>query len=61
MKDSDIVSYTERFIDLALLLPGMVTPESKNVERFIWGLTRPTQGNVLAINPLTFDKTKRLA
>ncbi|XP_023748177.1 uncharacterized protein LOC111896416 [Lactuca sativa] len=32
MKDSDITAYTARFSDLALLCPGMVTPESKKVE-----------------------------
>ncbi|XP_052627106.1 uncharacterized protein LOC111882448 [Lactuca sativa] len=39
MKGSDITTYTERFSDLSLLCPGMVTPKSRKVERFIWGLT----------------------
>ena len=61
MKDSDIAAYTARFSDLAILCPGMVTSESKKVERYIWGLTPPIQGNVIAANPLTFDSAKRLA
>ena len=61
MKGSEIVAYTERFSNPALLCPGMVTPKSKKVERYIWGLTPPTQGDVLATNPLTFDSAKRLA
>ena len=38
----------------------MVTLESKKINRFIWGLTPPTQGNVLATNPLTFDSAEGL-
>ena len=61
MKGSDIAAYTSRFDDLALLCPGMVTPESKKIERFIWGLTQPTKGNVLAAKPDTYDSAKCLA
>ena len=61
MKGSDIASYTSRFDDLALLCPGMVTPESKKIERFIWGLTQPTKGNVIAAKPDTYDSAKCLA
>ena len=60
MNGSDITAYITRFSDLALRCPGMVTLESKKVERFIWGLTPPTQENVLAANPLTFDIAKQL-
>ncbi|KAL7606903.1 hypothetical protein Lser_V15G19246 [Lactuca serriola] len=35
MKGNDIAAYTARFSDLALLCPGMVTPEIKKVERYI--------------------------
>ena len=61
MKGSDIVAHTSRFDDLALLCPGMVTPECKKIERFIWGLTQPTKGNVLAARPDTYDSAKCLA
>ena len=61
MKGSDIASYMARFCDLALLCMGMVTPESKKIERYIWGLMPPTQGNVLAARPTTFDSAKCLA
>ena len=60
MKGSDIATYTARFYDLALLCPEMVTPESKKIEKYIWRLTPPTQGNVLAAKPLTFDSAKCL-
>ena len=61
MKGFDIVTCTSRFDDLALLCPGLVTPESKKIERFIWGLTQPTKGNVLAARPDTYDSAKSLA
>ena len=35
MKGSDVATYTYIFEDLALLCPGMVSPESKKIERFI--------------------------
>ena len=60
MKGSDSTENTERFSNLALLCPGMVTTESKKVERFIRGLTPQTQGNVMAANPLAFNSAKRL-
>ena len=60
MKDSNIAVYTARFSNLALPCPGMVTLESKKVERYIWRLTPLTQGNVIAANPLTFDCAKHL-
>lgn len=35
VKDSNIEAHISRFSDLALLCPGMITSESKKVERFI--------------------------
>ncbi|GKG00263.1 reverse transcriptase domain-containing protein, partial [Tanacetum coccineum] len=46
VEGTDIVGYTRRFQELALLYPGMVTPEYKKVERYIWGLTYDIQGKV---------------
>ena len=61
MKNSDIAAYTARFSDVDILYPGMVAPESKKVERYIWGLPPIIQGNVIAENPLNLDSAKRLA
>lgn len=36
MNGSNIEAYTSRFSDLEILCPGMITPESKKIERFIW-------------------------
>lgn len=61
MKGSDIDTYTTRFKDLSVLCLHMVTPELKKVERYIWGLPSPIQGNVEDAEPSTFDSAKRLA
>ena len=61
MVGSYIVAYTDRFSDLAALCLGMVTPESKKIERNIWGLSSPVQGDVLSSNQTTFDSAQHLA
>ncbi|XP_052621623.1 uncharacterized protein LOC128127226 [Lactuca sativa] len=61
MTGSDLAAYTTRFNDLALLCPAMVTPESKKVERYLWGLSSQIQDSVLASRPTTFDSAKELA
>lgn len=61
MKGSDIVAYTTRFSDLVTLCPNMVPSERQMIERYIWGLLPPFQGNVLASKPATFDSAKELA
>ena len=61
MKGSDIAGYTLRFNELATLCPGMVTPEYKKIERYIWGLAPQIQGMVTASRPSTFDSAKRIA
>ena len=35
MVGSDIVTYTDRFSELAALCPGMITSEKKKIERYI--------------------------
>ena len=44
MKDSDIAAYTTRFSDLSIQCPRMVTSESKQVERYIWGPSLRSKG-----------------
>lgn len=60
-QEVDIATYTSRFNDHATLCPGMVTPEEKNVERYIWGLPQPIKGLFIASKPTTFYSNKRLA
>ena len=61
MKGSNVVAYTARFCELVALCPNMVHTEGKKIERYIWGLVPPYQGNVFASQPTTFDSAKRLA
>ena len=61
MKGTNVIAYTARFSELVALCPNMVPTEGKKIERYIWGLVPPYQGNVLASNPATFDSAKRLA
>ncbi|XP_023760140.2 uncharacterized protein LOC111908553 [Lactuca sativa] len=61
MVGSDISGYTNRFSDLTILCPGMMTLEGQKVERYIWGLSPQLRGSVLASKPTTFDNDKELA
>ena len=36
MVDADVTAYTTRFHELSRLVPHMVNPEYKRVERYIW-------------------------
>ncbi|XP_023735046.1 uncharacterized protein LOC111882908 [Lactuca sativa] len=61
MDGFEIVTYTNRFSELVALCLEMVTPESKKIERYIWGLSPLMIGDVLSSNPITFDSAKCLA
>nr|XP_043639252.1 uncharacterized protein LOC122610324 [Erigeron canadensis] len=54
-------AYTNRFNELVSLCPGMVTPEYKKIERYIWGLPPSIQGNVAASKPTTIQEAIRLS
>ena len=60
MVGSNIVTYTDKFSDLSVLCPRIVTPECKKIKRYIWDLTAPIQGDVLSSNLATFDSAKCL-
>lgn len=60
MKVIDIVTYTTRFSELVTLCLNMVPSKIKKIERYIWGLLPPFQGNVLSSNPTTFNSAKDL-
>ncbi|KAI3510702.1 hypothetical protein L1887_17835 [Cichorium endivia] len=61
MKGSDVKAYTSRYNDLATLCPGLVTPEYKKIERYVWGLAPQIQGMVTASRPTTYDNAKQIA
>ncbi|KAK1424203.1 hypothetical protein QVD17_19524 [Tagetes erecta] len=55
MVGADHAAYTDRFHDLSKLVPHLVTPESKRIDRYIWGLAPEIRGNVRSSNPTTMQ------
>ncbi|GKF92452.1 reverse transcriptase domain-containing protein, partial [Tanacetum coccineum] len=45
-------AYTDRFHELARFVPHLVTPETKRIERCIYGLAPQIHGMVVATKPL---------
>ncbi|GJS54128.1 putative reverse transcriptase domain-containing protein [Tanacetum coccineum] len=54
-------AYTDRFHELARLVPHLVTPENKRIERYIYGLALQIRGVVAAMEPSTIQKTMQIA
>ncbi|XP_021990842.1 uncharacterized protein LOC110887571 [Helianthus annuus] len=57
----DIYGYTQRFHDLSRVVPYMVTPEFKRVERYIWGLALAIRSMVTSSHPATMMLAVTLA
>ncbi|KAI3810939.1 hypothetical protein L1987_20612 [Smallanthus sonchifolius] len=55
------LAYTTRFHDLSLLVPHMVTPLSRCIEKYIGGLPRQIQDTILGRNPATLEDAIRLS
>ncbi|KAI3805341.1 hypothetical protein L1987_27634 [Smallanthus sonchifolius] len=55
------LAYTTRFHELILLVPHMVTPLSRCIEKYIGGLPRQIQDTVLGSNPPTLEDAIRLS
>ncbi|GJT18069.1 putative reverse transcriptase domain-containing protein [Tanacetum coccineum] len=55
------VSYTDRFHELARLVPHLVTPENKMIEKYIYGLALQIRGMVAATEPTTIRKAVQIA
>ncbi|GJU16554.1 putative reverse transcriptase domain-containing protein, partial [Tanacetum coccineum] len=49
-------AYTDRFHELARLVPHLVTPESRVIERYVYGLAPQICGMVATTEPKTFTK-----
>nr|GEV44400.1 hypothetical protein [Tanacetum cinerariifolium] len=49
-------AYTDRFHDLARLVPHLVTPECKRIERYVYGLAPQIREMVAAMEPNTMQK-----
>ncbi|GJV72503.1 putative reverse transcriptase domain-containing protein [Tanacetum coccineum] len=54
-------AYTDRFHELARLVPHLVTPEGKRIERYVYGLALQIQGMVAATEQKTIQKAVQIA
>ncbi|GJV87978.1 reverse transcriptase domain-containing protein [Tanacetum coccineum] len=54
-------AYTDRFHELARLVPHLVTPESRKIERYVYGLAPQISGMVAATEPKTMQKAVQIA
>ncbi|GJR68028.1 putative reverse transcriptase domain-containing protein [Tanacetum coccineum] len=54
-------TYTDRFHELARLVPHLVTPENKRIKRYIYGITPQIRGMVAATEPTTIQKVVQKA
>ncbi|KAI3725351.1 hypothetical protein L1987_65137 [Smallanthus sonchifolius] len=55
------LAYTNRFHELSMLVPHMVTPLSRCIEKYIGDLPRQIQDTVLGRNPASLEDAIRLA
>nr|GEV07299.1 hypothetical protein [Tanacetum cinerariifolium] len=54
-------AYTDRFHELARLVPYLVTPENKRIQRYMYGLEPQIRRIVAATEPATFQKVMQKA
>ncbi|GKD29780.1 hypothetical protein Tco_1240558, partial [Tanacetum coccineum] len=54
-------AHTDRFHKLARLVPHLVTPESKRIERYVYGHALQIRGMVGATEPKTIQKAVQIA
>ncbi|GJU17708.1 putative reverse transcriptase domain-containing protein [Tanacetum coccineum] len=54
-------AYTNRFHELAMLVPHLVTPESRMIERYVYGLAPQIRGMVAAMEPKTIEKAVQIS
>ncbi|GJR57254.1 putative reverse transcriptase domain-containing protein [Tanacetum coccineum] len=54
-------AYTDRFHELARLVPHLVTPESRKIERYVYGLAPQIRGMVAATEPKTMQKVVQIS
>ncbi|GJZ51297.1 putative reverse transcriptase domain-containing protein [Tanacetum coccineum] len=54
-------AYTDRFHELARLVPHLVTPESKMIKRYVYGHAPQIRGMVAATEPKTIQKAMQIS
>nr|GFC22141.1 reverse transcriptase domain-containing protein [Tanacetum cinerariifolium] len=60
VKGTNVVSYTQRFQELALLCARMLPKESDQVEKYTGGPPDMIQGNVMSARPKTMQEEIKL-
>nr|GEU95412.1 putative reverse transcriptase domain-containing protein [Tanacetum cinerariifolium] len=61
MVETGHATYTDRFHELAGLVPYLVTPKGKRIERYVYGLAPQIRGMVVATEPKTIQKVVQIA
>ncbi|GJX91115.1 putative reverse transcriptase domain-containing protein [Tanacetum coccineum] len=61
MVEAGYATYTDRFHELARLVPHLVTPESRKIERYVYGLAPQIRGMVAATEPKTMQKAMQIS
>ncbi|GKD82029.1 hypothetical protein Tco_1348868 [Tanacetum coccineum] len=61
VKEYDVVAYTQRFNELALMCPRMVEPERVKVDAYIRGLIDNIKGEVTSSKPADLNEAMRMA
>ncbi|GJZ91776.1 hypothetical protein Tco_0663841, partial [Tanacetum coccineum] len=61
VKECNIVAYTKRFNELALMCPRMVEPERVKVDAYIRGLSDNNKGGVTSSKPANLNEAVRMA
>ncbi|GJU83246.1 putative reverse transcriptase domain-containing protein [Tanacetum coccineum] len=61
VKEYNVVAYTQRFNELALMCPRMVEPERVKVDAYIRGLTDNIKGEVTSSKPANLNEAVRMA
>ncbi|GJX46481.1 putative reverse transcriptase domain-containing protein [Tanacetum coccineum] len=61
VKEYEIVTYTQRFNELALMFPRMVEPKRVKVDAYIRGLTDNIKGEVTLSKPVDLNEAVRMA
>ncbi|GJS50734.1 putative reverse transcriptase domain-containing protein [Tanacetum coccineum] len=61
VKKYNMVAYTQRFNELALMCPRMVEPESAKIEAYIRGLSDNIKGEVTSSKPTNLNEAVRMA
>ncbi|GKC51951.1 hypothetical protein Tco_1074696 [Tanacetum coccineum] len=54
-------AYTDRFHELARLVPHLVTPESRKIKRYVYALAPQIRGMVEATKPKTMQKVVQIS